>query len=133
VLDTNSKTQVKKKKKTFDILMGVGAKYYPDPSFFIEETLRLGLNKRIHQAPEFFNPRKNALWLVHWGTGQIFGLVIGLKYRIFAEPSSEECRKAMKELGPENVICAPLGALPGDSAERGCGRMRGGGMYAKQT
>ena len=112
--------------------MGVGARYYPDPSFFVEEVLRLGFNKRMPGIPEFFDPSKNALWLVHWKDRKIFGFVIGVRFRIFAEEGSEECKKMKRKYGDENVICAPLGSLPGDYAERGCGKMRGDGVYTKE-
>lgn len=130
--DSSHREVKRKKRPCFDILMGVGAKYYPDPSFFIEEVLRLGLSKRLPDIPEFFDPQKNALFLVHWGTRKIFGFVIGLKIRIFAEEDSKECKEAKKKYGENNVICAPLGALPNDFAERGCGRLKGGGKYVKQ-
>jgi len=112
--------------------MGVGAKYYPDPSFFIEEVLRLGLSKRIPDIPGYWNCKKNALWLVHWKTRKIFGCIMGIKIRIVAHPDSVVCREAKKKYGDECVICADLGDLPGDSALRGCGRLRADGKYTHQ-
>ena len=38
----------------------------------------------------------------------------------------------VERFGEENVICAPLGSLPGDYEIRGCGKLGGDGKYAKQ-
>jgi len=131
--DNRSHREVKRKKKpTFDILMGVGARYYPDPSFFIEEVLRLGLSKRLPDIPEFFDPSKNALFLVHWGTRKIFGFVVDIKIRIIAPEDSELCREAKQKYGEENVICKDLGEDPRDLEIRGCGRLKAGGKYAQE-
>lgn len=117
--------------KTFDILMGVGQKYYADPSFFIEEVLRLGLSKRLPGFPEFFDPSKNALFLVHWGTRNIFGFVVGLKYRVYAPEGSKACEEAKKKFGENNVVCKEFGEDPLDFEERGCGYAKEGGKYVK--
>jgi len=128
-----NKAKVKcRRKPTFDILMGVGERYYPDPSFFIEEVLRLGLSKRLPDIPEYWDCKENALWLVHWKTRKIFGLVVNVKIRIVAPPNSVVCKAAKEKYGEECVICADLGSLPGDGALRGCGRLRADGKYAKQ-
>ena len=115
----------------FDILMGVGAKYYPDPSFFIEECLRLGVSKRIAEFPPFYCPIKNRLWLVHWGTRKIFGFVTKLVIRLFVDSEDPICKaekeKRAKFCGCDNpscIICARFGDLPGDSISRGCGYLR---------
>jgi len=115
----------------FDILMGVGAKYYPDPSFFIEECLRLGVSKRIAEFPPFYCPIKNRLWLVHWGTRKIFGFVTKLVIRLFVDSEDPICKaekeKRAKFCGCDNpscIVCAKFGDLPGDGIERGCGYLR---------
>ena len=110
-----------KPKKTFDILMGVGARFYPDPSYFIEEVLRLGLSKVMPDFPKYFSPAHNKLWLVHWKNRKIFGYVTGLCYRVYAPPESPACEEAKKRYGEENVCCIPYGAAAGDGALRGCG------------
>jgi len=115
----------------FDILMGVGQKYYPDPSFFIEEAMRLGVSKRIAEFPPFYCPLRNKLWLVHWGTRKIFGFVTSLRIRMFVDNDDPLC-KAEKERrakfcgcdSPACIICAKFGDLPGDDVERGCGHLR---------
>ena len=126
------KANTKQKRKCFDILMGVGAKYYPDPSFFLEECLRLGLQKRVSDFPEYFCPRQNKLWLVHWKTRKIFLAIQDLVFRVLAEPGSEACRQAQRRFGKDNVLCAPPGALPGDSG-RGCGSVsKWGARYVRR-
>ena len=127
----NKKPIVLKEKPTFDILMGVGGKFYPDPSYFMEEVLRMGINKRLPNFPEYHSPSKNKLWLVHWGTKKIFMFATGLKYRIFASEDSEACKKAKEKYGGENVVCLEYGADPTDYMERGCGHINTSGKYTR--
>ena len=88
--------------KRFDIMMGVGAKYYPDPAFFIDEVLRLGLSKRVAQCPKWWSGN---LWLVHWRTRKFFALMKGGR-----------CREVTGDEAGE---------------ERGCGRPRAGKEYIR--
>jgi len=126
-------------KPCFDILMGVGTRYYPDPAYFIEECLRLGLNKRIAEFPKFFCPRDNLLFLVHWRTRTIFAYVANLTFRVFSDAQLSqildelEKRPWCKACDKSCVIKAPPGAFPEDSAERGCGHVNTQGRYLKRS
>lgn len=90
--------------KRFDIMMGVGQRYYPDPSYFIDEVLRLGLSKRVAQCPKYFSGR---VWLVHWRTRRFFAMVDGA-----------ECRKV-------------TAADAASEALRGCGTLKPGKEYVR--
>jgi len=63
-------------KECYDFLMGVGAQYYPDESFFIEEAWRLGPAKRTPTIPRGLVPGKSKIFLVHWKTRKIFAYFV---------------------------------------------------------
>lgn len=122
----------KRKRPSFDILMGVGAKYYPTPAFFIEECLRLGLSKRLPDWPEFFDCKQSKMWLVHWSNRRIFGFDKGLVLRVYVPEETDVCKDLKKKYGDECVLCAPPGSLAGDDTLRGCGYANPRGRYARK-
>lgn len=115
-----------KKKTCFDILMGVGQRFYPTPKDFINEAKNLGVSKRIPTIPRFFCFGRSKVWLVHWRTREIFAYFIPMKLEIIG--ANEELLKLSKkyeanveEIPPEQAAAEPA---------RGCGYRSVGGGYA---
>ncbi|RLB08979.1 MAG: hypothetical protein DRG59_03655 [Deltaproteobacteria bacterium] len=117
--------QEEKQKPSFDILMGVGARYYPTPSHFINEAKRLGVSKRIPGYPRFFKTLYNKVWLVHWKTREIFGFFIPQSVEIIGD--AEEIAKVAEKVGAKVEKVDPKKAAA--EPERGCGKRQVGGGY----
>jgi len=115
----------KEERPSFDILMGVGARYYPTPSHFINEAKRLGVSKRIPGYPRFFRTLHNKVFLVHWKTREIFGFFIPQSVEIIGD--AEEIAKIAKKCGAKVEKVDPKKAAA--EPERGCGKRQVGGGY----
>ena len=113
------------KRKCFDILMGVGQKYYPTPKHFIKEAKKLGVCKRIPTIPKYLCFDKSRIWLVHWRTREIFAYFIPTRVEIVGD--NEQLVEQAKKYGAKikKVDAATVAAEPA----RGCGHRVFGGGY----
>jgi hypothetical protein len=89
-----------------DLLMFIGATYYPTPDDFVKEAIRLGVNKRIPNTnPPLVIPGITKLYLVHpaapLANGDIGPAVIGFAYMthvIFTRPPDNVIPKWVDDL-----------------------------------
>ena len=114
------------KKIIFDFLMGVGKKYYPTPKHFIDEAKRLGISKRIPFIPKGFVFEKSKIFLVHWGTREIFGFFIPTRIEFIGVSNKKILEEAVKAGAEVRIVSMGEAA---SEPERGCGTRIVGGAY----
>ena len=114
--------------KVYDFIMGVGKKFYPTPEHFIKEAKKMGISKRVPFVPRGLIFGKSKVYLVHWGTNEIFAFFIPTRIDVIADPEkSEKMRRELREAGAEIRDVSAAEALSGDV--RGCGSRVVGGTY----
>lgn len=109
-----------------DLLMWVGAKYYPRIVDFVEEAREKGVCKRVPNVPNI-TPGESRCYLLHRDGGRrprCFGYFVIDDVTVLITPETR------------TALCEKYGLIGGmrerwdfPSGERGCGEMKVGGCY----
>ena len=114
-----------------DIVMWVGAGFYPTKDSYIKESLSLGCAKRIPVLPEEVKPGKSRCFLAHdegkKGKGEIFGFFVisGVEIILDDEEKINKYQTEYEDLNVQAVSSTQVAAEP----YRLCGQRHYGAKY----
>lgn len=117
--------------KVPDIVLWVGAGFYPTADDYIKEAMNLGCSKRVPNLPEDVVPGKSRVFLAHddgqKGHGKIFGFftLSGVEVILDDEQRIQKYEEEYKNLNLQVISTVQAAKEP----KRLCGQRHGGAFY----